>query len=119
MKKKLKDVVRNPGSSNLRDFRNLVQMINYNFSPEKEWKEFNANFNRIHKGFTDTLKERFPDLTSNDLRLCALYRIDIPTKDIAEAMGISQTSVKMARYRLRKKLNLSPEEDIHEFLKKC
>ncbi|RAW00608.1 two-component regulator propeller domain-containing protein [Pseudochryseolinea flava] len=119
LKKKLKDVVRNPGSSNLRDFRNLVQMINYNFSPEKEWKEFNANFNRIHKGFTDTLKEKFPELTSNDLRLCALYRIDIPTKDIAEAMGISQTSVKMARYRLRKKLNLSPEEDIHDFLKRC
>jgi ligand-binding sensor domain-containing protein len=118
LKKKLKDVVRNPGSSNLRDFRNLVQMINYNFSPEKEWKEFNVNFNRVHEGFTDSLKSRFPELTSNDLRLCALYRTGIPTKDIAEAMGISQTSVKMARYRLRKKLSLSPEEDIHEFLLK-
>jgi ligand-binding sensor domain-containing protein len=118
LKKKLKEVVRNPGSSNLRDFRNLVQMINYNFSPEKEWKEFNVNFNRVHEGFTDSLKARFPDLTNNDLRLCALYRTGIPTKDIAEAMGISQTSVKMARYRLRKKLSLSPEEDIHEFLLK-
>lgn len=118
LKKKLKEVLRNPASSNLRDFRNLVQLINYNFSPEKEWKEFNVNFNRVHEGFTDSLKARFPDLTSNDLRLCALYRTGIPTKDIAEAMGISQASVKMARYRLRKKLSLSPEEDIHEFLLK-
>ncbi len=116
LKTKLKDVIRNPGSSNLRDFRNLVQMINYNFSPEKEWKEFNINFNTVHEGFSDALKSRFHDLTSNDLRLCALYRIGIPSKDIAEAMGISQASVKMARYRLRKKLGLSPEEDIHRFL---
>jgi ligand-binding sensor domain-containing protein len=116
LKMKLKEVIRHPGSSNLRDFRNLVQMINYNFSPEKEWKEFSANFNRVHGGFSETLKAKFPDLTNNDLRLCALYRISIPSRDIAEAMGISSTSVKMARYRLRKKLGLSPEEDISKFL---
>jgi DNA-binding CsgD family transcriptional regulator len=43
--------------------------------------------------------------------------VDIPSKEIADAMGISQTSVKMARYRLRKKLGLHPEEDISEFLR--
>jgi ligand-binding sensor domain-containing protein len=116
LKKKLKEAVRSPSSSNLRDFKNLLKLINYNFSPEKEWSEFNANFNRIHEGFADSLRAKFSELTNNDLRLCALYRIGIPTKDIAEAMGISQTSVKMARYRLRKKLGLTPEEDISEFL---
>jgi hypothetical protein len=118
LKKKLKEAMRSPGSSNLRDFKNLLKLINYNFSPEKEWGEFNANFNRIHEGFADSLRAKFNELTNNDLRLCALYRIGIPTKDIAEAMGISQTSVKMARYRLRKKLGLTPEEDISEFLQK-
>jgi ligand-binding sensor domain-containing protein len=118
LKKKLKEALRNPGSSNLRDFKNLLKLINYNFSPDKEWGEFNVNFNRIHEGFADALKARFSELTNNDLRLCALYRIGIQTKDIAEAMGISQTSVKMARYRLRKKLGLAPEEDISEFLQR-
>ncbi|HTJ49007.1 MAG TPA: two-component regulator propeller domain-containing protein [Cyclobacteriaceae bacterium] len=117
LKRKLKEAIRHPGTNNLRDFKNLVKLINYNFSPEKEWNEFNINFNRIHKGFAESLKVRFPDLTNNDLRLCALYCIGIPTKDIAEAMGISQTSVKMARYRLRKKLDLAPEADLTEFLK--
>lgn len=118
LKKKLKEAIRHPGTSNLRDFKNLVQMINYSFSPEKEWTEFHANFNRVHEGFSDTLRSKFPELTNYDLRLCALYRIGIPTKDIAEAMGISQTSVKMARYRLRKKLLLLPEEDITGFLQR-
>jgi DNA-binding NarL/FixJ family response regulator len=116
LKKKLKEAMRNPASSSLRDFKNLVQMINYNFSPDKEWNEFIINFNRVHEGFVDSLRSRFPDLSANDLKLCALYRIGTQSKDIAEAMGISQTSVKMARYRLRKKLGLTPEEDITEFL---
>jgi ligand-binding sensor domain-containing protein len=115
LKKKLKEVIRHPGSSNLRDFKNLIKLINYNFSPEKEWLEFNSNFNRVHEGFADSLKSRFPELTHYDLRLCTLYRIGIPTKSIAEAMGISQASVKMARYRLRKKLGLAPEDDINQF----
>jgi ligand-binding sensor domain-containing protein/DNA-binding CsgD family transcriptional regulator len=115
LKKKLKEVIRHPGTSNLRDFKNLIQLINYNFSPEKEWVEFNTNFNRLHEGFADSLKSKYPELTNYDIRLCKLYRIGIPTKDIAEAMGISQTSVKMARYRLRKKLGLPPDEDINKF----
>ncbi len=60
LKKKLKEVLRNPASSNLRDFRNLVQLINYNFSPEKEWKEFNVNFNRVHEGFFGFFEGAFP-----------------------------------------------------------
>ncbi len=117
LKKKLKDAIRQPSTSNLRDFKNLIKLINYNFSPEKEWLEFNSNFNRVHEDFVPSLKSKFTELTNNDMRLCALYRIGIPTKDIAEAMGISQTSVKMARYRLRKKLGLKPEDDINDFLK--
>jgi ligand-binding sensor domain-containing protein len=116
LKTKLKDLLRAPGSNNLRDFRQLVQLINYNFSPEKEWMEFTLHFSQVHGRFLDTLKSNYPELTNNDLRLCALYRIGIATKDIAAAMSISQTSVKMARYRLRKKLGLTPEEDITAFL---
>ncbi|MBT1688046.1 two-component regulator propeller domain-containing protein [Dawidia soli] len=116
LKTKMKDLLRSPGSNNLRDFRQLVQLINYNFSPEKEWMEFTLHFSRVHGRFLDTLKNNYPELTNNDLRLCALYRIGIATKDIAAAMSISQASVKMARYRLRKKLGLTPEEDITAFL---
>lgn len=116
LKTKLKELVRSPGANNLRDFRQLVHLINYNFSPEKEWMEFTLHFSRVHGRFLDALKSNYPDLTNNDLRLCALYRIGIATKDIAAAMSISQTSVKMARYRLRKKLGLTPEEDITAFL---
>lgn len=118
LKKRLRDAVRNP-VSNIRDnFKDIIRTINSKFSPEHEWNEFDANFHRVHGNFAEILKNRFPDLTQNDLRLCALYRIDIPTRDIANIMGISASSVKMARYRLRKKLELGPDEDLVAYLEK-
>ena len=66
----------------------------------------------------DKLKSDYPDLTKNDLRLCALYLINIPPKEVAEIMGVSPSSIKMARYRLRKKLSIKPNEDLNNYLVK-
>ncbi|MBN2485606.1 MAG: hypothetical protein JXB34_06505 [Bacteroidales bacterium] len=118
LKKRLREAVRNP-AVNMRDnFKDIIRSINSKFSPEQEWNEFDANFNRVHGNFAENLKSHFPDLTQNDLRLCALYRLDIPTRDIANIMGISMSSVKMARYRLRKKIGLEPGDDLVQFLLK-
>jgi len=38
-------------------------------------------------------------------------------KEVAMNRGISTASAKMARYRLRKKLNLTPKDDIIAFLR--
>ncbi|HYG38266.1 MAG TPA: two-component regulator propeller domain-containing protein [Cytophagales bacterium] len=118
LKKKVKETVKTSASGKPADYRNILKTINYNFTPDKEWTEFNLNFGLIHQGFAERLRIQFPELTNHDLRLCALYRIYISSRQISEVMGISLTTLKMARYRLRKKLNLCSEEDLSEFLKK-
>jgi DNA-binding CsgD family transcriptional regulator len=45
-----------------------------------------------------------------------LISLNLSIKDIAELMGISPESVKMARHRLRKKLNLATEDNLAEFV---
>lgn len=116
LKNKLREVVQTPQTINMQSIKAIIRTINANFSPDQEWREFTHNFERVHEDFVQILKDSFPDLTHNDLRLCALYRIDTNTKDIAKILGISETSVKMARYRLRKKLCLSAGEDLTQFL---
>jgi len=116
LKNKLREAVQNPKAINMQSFKEIIRTINANFSPDQEWREFTNNFERVHEDFVQTLKAYYPELTHNDLRLCALYRLDTSTKDIAKILGISETSVKMARYRLRKKLTLSAEEDLTYFL---
>ncbi len=95
----------------------LLTLVNNNIvSDEESWTLFQSNFDRIHENFFRNLKQQYVDLTSGDLRFCALLRLNMPTKEIAKLLNISTRGVDAARYRLRKKLNLPPEESLTDFL---
>ena len=79
---------------------------------------FEANFERVHDDFFQELKTYFPDLTSKELRLCALVKMNLTNKEIAPILNISLRGVETARYRLRKRLSLDHEENMVEFLEK-
>lgn len=76
---------------------------------------YQANFDRMHENFFRHLKEKYPDLTSDDLRLCAVFRLNLPTKEISKLMSISIRGVDAARCWLRKKLGLAPESSLTDF----
>ncbi|MDD4514401.1 triple tyrosine motif-containing protein [Massilibacteroides sp.] len=97
-------------------FDKLIRMINDNITKEGDWTVFQANFDRIHEKFFVKLKNRYSDLTPGDLRLCALLRLNMPTKDMAGILNLSVRGVEAARYRLRKKLNLTEGESLTSFL---
>ena len=87
------------------NFGNAMKIINDNMG-ENGWELLKNNFDNLHNGFFRNLKERHPELTTNDLRLCSYIRLNLSTKDISRLSGISEKSVEMARYRLRKKMGL-------------
>ena len=94
----------------------LVKVIDYSLESEKDWDEFRMYFEKVHSSFFENLKARHADLTQGDLKLCALISLNLSMKEMAELMGISPESVKMARHRLRKKLNLATEANLSEFV---
>jgi tetratricopeptide (TPR) repeat protein len=94
----------------------LLKVIDYSLESEKDWDEFRMYFEKVHSSFFENIKARHPDLTQGDLKLCALISLNLSMKEMAELMGISPESVKMARHRLRKKLNLATEENLTEFV---
>jgi len=77
---------------------------------DKILEEFSVQFQEVHAGFYETLLNMFPDLTQNELKLCAFLRLNMSTKDISELTGQHHPSIDKARYRLRKKLGLSYSE---------
>ena len=81
-----------------------------------EDKTFEIQMDELHQEFFRKLKEQFPDLSNNDLRLCAYLKIGLNSKEIAEILNIQPSSFYISRSRLRKKLNLKPEEDLYSFL---
>lgn len=99
-----------------RKLNGVEHLVDYSFNLDDDWEQFRFYFEEVHSGFFDTLKARYPDLTSNELRLSALVKLNLSIKETATIMGITPNSVKTARYRLRKKLGMETEENLTEFM---
>ncbi|MCI4668515.1 MAG: tetratricopeptide repeat protein [Bacteroidia bacterium] len=95
---------------------NLIQKIDEGFEFDKDWTKFNQIFKEVHPSFYRLLNEKYPSMTASEIRLCALLRLNLDSKDIAAILGISQDSLRVARYRLRKKLQLKKGENLVGFI---
>jgi DNA-binding NarL/FixJ family response regulator len=94
----------------------ILNTLHINKLLDKEWENFNTYFGNVHEGFFNTINTRFPDLTVAEKRLASLVRMNLPNREIASLTNTEASSVKVAKYRLKKKLQLTDEQDIHTFL---
>ncbi|WNJ17696.1 tetratricopeptide repeat protein [Pontibacter sp. G13] len=83
---------------------------------DEDWERFEAYFHDLNHGFYDILKERWPNLTNQELRICTLAKLRFNIKEMAQTLFISVDSVKSSRYRIRKKLAIETEQDLSDFL---
>jgi DNA-binding CsgD family transcriptional regulator len=97
-------------------YREIIGRIDKNVSSIDDWKVFEFHFEKAHEKFLQKLMHKYPDLTHGDLRLCAYLRLNLSTKEIAPLLRISIRGVENHRYKLRKKLDLGPEENLTEFI---
>lgn len=93
-------------------FSPLIKSINRILSEKRKEDLYSDQFNAAYPGYLEYLTRTYTDLTTSDLKLCTFLRMNLNTKEIAEIMGLSVRSVESRRYRLRKKINLSKEEDL-------
>ena len=96
----------------------LTRLVNKGQNQEKEWADFNVQFESINKNFYARIRQAYPDISPNDLKICALIKLNLSIKEMAGILNISPDSVKTARYRLRKKLQLNSEDNLTEFILK-
>lgn len=90
----------------------LKQKMNFN----DETEAFYAQIELIHKDFKQKLSSSFPGLSEQEKRLSTLLHLNLSSKEISALLGISSKSVEIARYRLRKKLNLKQGENLIQFI---
>ncbi len=94
----------------------MERTIKKHLQVDKDWEDFKLRFEHLHTGFFDKILSKESSLTGNDLKLCALVKMNFSIKEIADMMGISSESVKTSRYRLKKKLQLPAEMSLNDFL---
>jgi DNA-binding CsgD family transcriptional regulator/ligand-binding sensor domain-containing protein len=97
-------------------YQKLIRKIDTNISSIDDWKKFETHFERAHEKFLQKLMSNYPLLSPGDLRLCAYLRMNLSSKEIAPLLKISVRGVENHRYKLRKKLNLKPEENLIDFI---
>ena len=85
-------------------------------SQTEEWQNVMKNLKLSQEGFFRKLKEKYPNLTPNDLRLCSYLRMNFTTKEIANLINISGRAVEIGRYRLRRKMNIGHDVNLTEIL---
>ncbi|MFK7746897.1 MAG: triple tyrosine motif-containing protein [Kordia sp.] len=97
------------------DVKPVIRLIDKNINNAEDWKFFEEAFNHADKDFFKKVKELHPQLTANDLRLCAYLRLNLSSKEIAPLLNISVRSVEIKRYRLRKKISLAREINLNDY----
>ena len=99
-----------------KQLKRVIKIIDQNLNNNDDWHLFEEAFNNADKDFLKKVKTLHPELTSNDLRLCAYLRLNLSSKEIAPLLNISSRSVEVKRYRLRKKMNLAHESSLSDYI---
>ena len=91
------------------ELKDIKASIKNSLQLETDWEKFKLHFEQVHPNFFKDLLEKHPNLTNNEIRLCAYFHINLTAKEIATLLNINPESVHRAKNRLNKKLNNQPE----------
>ncbi len=113
LKAKCNEMLKNPATiSRLsNEIHGMLETIEYS-----QDSTFEIQLDELHEDFAKNLIERFPELTTHDIRLATYIRIGLNSKEISELLNIKPSSVYISRSRLRKKIDLDTDTDLHSFL---
>ena len=118
LKKNLESISENAKPEVKHALSHLNTLINANLKSENDWEMFRIYFEQVDSGFYDRLTTNYPKLNSTDLRHCALLKLNMKLKETAGVLNLSISTVKSARNRLKKKLNLNANDDLTDFIRK-
>jgi len=99
--------------------RNQITRLMAEYRPEMKnnfWEEFYVRFQNNDKEFEKRLRERCPSLTQNDVKICIFLRNNMSSKEISLLTFSNYENIRKARIRLRKKFNLTHEEDLYSYI---
>ena len=117
VREELKEVKQKGGNIEIKQaLEHIVKEIDSTLRLQEDWEQFEYHFDQVHGDFLSRLRNEFQDLTPNEQKLCAFLRLNLNTKEIANLMSISLRGVEVARYRLRKKFQLAPGQNLSKFI---
>ncbi|MGJ8592971.1 MAG: hypothetical protein ACSHXF_10505 [Aquaticitalea sp.] len=104
-------------ASNKKDLLNdLEQDIKNKITFDQDTKLFFERLDKLSDAFYSQLMTNYPNLSKNEIQLCSLIRLKMDSRSIATLQNITNASLNTSRYRLRKKLELSDDVNLDDFI---
>jgi AmiR/NasT family two-component response regulator len=116
IRKDINRLLKGEKTVNKADVAKVLKTIDENVKFDNDWYRIKAHFEKIYPGFFDRLRKKFPHLTPNDHKLCALLRMNLNTKEISHILKITAPSTEISRIRLRKKLGLTKSINLTQYI---
>jgi DNA-binding CsgD family transcriptional regulator len=102
-------------TSTKQSFKAIISKLNKRENGD-HLQYFDNQFHHFNKDFFDGLINNYPQLTPNERRLCAFLRMNMNSKEISALTGKSPGSIDVSKYRLRKKVGVKTNKDLHQLL---
>lgn len=118
IRQKLMQIAGSNGNDNGNDgaLQLLIRQLHSTANPDDAWKQFEDQFQQVHRGFMQSLAQHAPDLSNTERKVCALVRSGFSSKEIANLLHIDHRSVEQYRFRIRKKLQLPTEVSLITYI---
>lgn len=98
------------------ELRAILRRAQWTENGKEQWNDFISRFDELNNGFIGKLTKSYPSLSPVELRLCALLRLQLSTKDIAEMSSRSIRTIENSRTSIRKKISLNSNDNLTTFL---
>jgi tetratricopeptide (TPR) repeat protein len=108
---------KNSDPNSRKALRALNRRIDLDIRSDEDWDTFKLYFEQTNQNFYTNLAKVNNELSPTELRLCTLIKLNLNIKETAAVLNIEPTSVKTARHRLRKKLQLDHGQDLAAFIR--
>ncbi|HSF89409.1 MAG TPA: hypothetical protein VLA46_08325 [Saprospiraceae bacterium] len=96
-------------------YQQISALSQHSILTDEDWETFKNMFERVYPGFFHSLRQQSADITLAEMRMAALCKLQVPSKEAANLLGISPNSVNKTRQRLRSRLGLDPEANLEQY----
>ncbi|OAB78655.1 tetratricopeptide repeat protein [Cochleicola gelatinilyticus] len=96
-------------SSKIKELRSLLKN-------DSEWENFFTHFEEVNHGFLSNLKEKHPQLTSNDIRFLSYMYMNLTLKEISSLFNITPEATRKRKERISSKINLKDGTSLYNYI---
>jgi len=96
--------------------KNRIKSLKEHLKTDSEWDTFIVHFEEVNQGMLSTLKEKHPNLSSNDIRFICYVYMNLSLKEISTIFNITQEACRKRKERIFRKMEIDKDISFYEYL---